>query len=272
MSGGVRYVLSLVLVAAISVLAFYYARPISYAGIGLIVALLFIRWFNGYRRTHRVSTWADVLADGFFLLVISTVFVTLCSTFFRTLRREVPRDPLVTAIALDSGERILEVLSAPDLTDPAARRLRVDKVDEQGRTPLMWAAYVDFADRARTLETDGQRLALVELLAQAGADPNAPDLDGWTALTWASWSGMPQVAERLLAMGARVDPADRQGQTPLMVAAARGNAAVVKLLVARGAEKDVKSRDGRTARAFAEQGQREYPGLAAAYRETLSVL
>jgi hypothetical protein len=272
MSGNVRYVLFLVIVAAVAVVAYDHARSITFSGAGLIVGVLFQRWFNAYHKTHRIAKWAEVLADGFFLLVVSTVFVTLCSTFFKTLKKDIPRDPLVTAIAQDSGERLLEVLAGKELADPGVKKVRVDKMDEQGRTPLMWAAYADFAGSKRTAETDDQRVLLVDLLGKAGADPNARDKDGWTPLTWAAWSGLTKVAARLLDLGAQVDVADRQGQTPLMIAALRGHSEIAKLLVSHGAQKTATAKDGRTARAFAEEGRKAYPHRSEAYQAALSVL
>jgi ankyrin repeat protein len=44
-------------------------------------------------------------------------------------------------------------------------------------------------------------------LAEAGADPNVRDKDGWTPLAWAAWSGMTQVTARLIALGGSVDAA-----------------------------------------------------------------
>jgi ankyrin repeat protein len=63
--------------------------------------------------------------------------------------------------------------------------------------------------------------ALLQRLIQRGANVNAQTQIGWTALTYAAWSGHPSVARRLLAAGA--DPAltDRNGWTALQYAAWR---------------------------------------------------
>jgi hypothetical protein len=272
MNSFVKYGLFLLVTGAIAAVSYGPVRPITYAAVGLIVGVFFIKWFTAYHRTHKVAKWAEVLGDGFFLLVISTVFVTLCSTFFKTLKKDVPRDPLVTAITQGSGEKIQKILSTDDLKQPAAKKARVDKMDEQGRTPLMWAAYVDFSDAKKTLETDGPRVALADLLVAAGADPNARDKDGWTPLTWAAWSGMPKMTARLLELGAQVNAADRQGQTALMIAASRGNAEVVKLLLAHGADRTAAARNGKTARTFAEEGIKAYFRRAEAYQAELAIL
>ena len=72
----------------------------------------------------------------------------------------------------------------------------------------------------------------VRALVQGGADVNAPEGDGMTALHWAAEHGDAELAALLLARGARVTAATRIGRyTPLHVAAKAGNAAVVRALV-----------------------------------------
>jgi ankyrin repeat protein len=73
------------------------------------------------------------------------------------------------------------------------------------------------------------------LIAQ-GADVNAPDGDGSTALHWAAATGDAGLAEALLKAGARVTAATRIGAlTPLYMAARGGHAAIVGLLLEAGA-------------------------------------
>lgn len=63
--------------------------------------------------------------------------------------------------------------------------------------------------------------ALLRRLLDRGATVEARTRDGWTALTYAAWTGHPDVARRLLTAGA--DPAltDRSGWSPLMYASWR---------------------------------------------------
>ena len=83
------------------------------------------------------------------------------------------------------------------------------------------------ADAARR----GDAAALKTLLAQ-GADVNAPQGDGMTALHWAAERGDAAVAEMLIFAGANVSPVTRLGNyTPLHLAARSGSAPVVAALL-----------------------------------------
>jgi uncharacterized protein len=78
----------------------------------------------------------------------------------------------------------------------------------------------------------------VGLLVGAGADPNAVNRYGATPLSLAARSGHAVVLEALLKAGASMTTADAvlaDGQTLLMLAARTGNVEAVKLLAARGA-------------------------------------
>ena len=80
--------------------------------------------------------------------------------------------------------------------DPNAR-------NQSGRTPMHYAA-------------QGALPALVLTLAEAGAEPNAPDgKGGWTPLHLAAWfSTTPSVVAALLAVGADPAARDKAGKTP----------------------------------------------------------
>ena len=75
-----------------------------------------------------------------------------------------------------------------------------------------------------------------ELLA-TGADVNAAQGDGMTALHWAAERGDAELAQMLLYGGTAVEPVTRiGGYTPLHVAARTGSEAVALLLLAAGAD------------------------------------
>ena len=82
----------------------------------------------------------------------------------------------------------------------------------------------------------GDREAVRELLS-VGADVNAAQGDGMTALHWAAERGDAELARMLLHAGAAVDAATRNGSyTPLHIAARNGSAPVAVLLLDAGAD------------------------------------
>jgi len=85
----------------------------------------------------------------------------------------------------------------------------------------------------------------VNLLLALGADPNARAKEGHavTPLQHAAWAGHVEVARVLLDHGADVNAVDECGKTALHWAAECGHTDVVKLLLDRGADVTVKDRD-----------------------------
>ncbi|MEP6496059.1 MAG: ankyrin repeat domain-containing protein [bacterium] len=78
--------------------------------------------------------------------------------------------------------------------------------------------------------------AQVRALVKQGADVNAAQGDGMTALHWAAMRGEVDEAKMLIFAGARLDAATRNGNyTPLHLAARAGKPAVIKALLQAGA-------------------------------------
>jgi len=77
----------------------------------------------------------------------------------------------------------------------------------------------------------------IRALVQKGADVNASEGDGMTALHWAAEGNHAEAASILLYAGARLDARTRIGAyTPLLVASRVGNAEVLEVLLEAGAD------------------------------------
>jgi len=141
-------------------------------------------------------------------------------------------------------------------------------------------------DQLHTASLDGENAKVKEAIA-AGADVNAPDAEGRTALMLAAFNGHSEIVLMLTDNGASVARRDLMGRTallyaatgpfpetvkilldkgsepnvvdsdehfsPLMHAAAEGNLDVVKILMEAGANQDLKDVDGDNAESFARQ-------------------
>lgn len=97
-------------------------------------------------------------------------------------------------------------------------------------------------------------IAQVRALLQQGADVNAAQADGLTALHWAAMNNHGDIVDVLLYAGATVRPLTRVGgYTPLHLAARAGHAEIVTKLVAGGADPNGWTTTGVTAAHFAAQ-------------------
>jgi ankyrin repeat protein len=85
--------------------------------------------------------------------------------------------------------------------------------------------------------------AAVSALIAKGADVNAKNNYGWTALSHAARAGNAELVKLLLAHGADVNARDGSGWTPLMRAAMKGHAEAVRVLLEHGALVNVKEKD-----------------------------
>ena len=71
---------------------------------------------------------------------------------------------------------------------------------------------------------------VARLLIAHGADPNIPDVDGYTPLHNASMRGLIEIVRLLIELGANLEVKDKQGRTPLGLATRHKHEETVKLL------------------------------------------
>ena len=88
--------------------------------------------------------------------------------------------------------------------------------------------------------------AKVAALLKQGADVNASQADGMTALHWATYHDDLSLATLLLKSGAKAKAANRYGVTPLSAACTNGNAEIVALLLETCADANTTLRGGET--------------------------
>ena len=94
----------------------------------------------------------------------------------------------------------------------------------------------------------------VRSLLQQGADPNAAQSDGLTAMHWAAQRGDVEILEALLYAGATLEPLTRLGSyTPLHLASRSGHGDFVRTILEAGSKPDVFTSTGVTAMHFASQ-------------------
>ncbi len=103
------------------------------------------------------------------------------------------------------------------------------------------AARAPLADAAEQMD----RTKIRALLKQR-VDVNAPQIDGMTALHWATYQDDLEIAELLVKAGASAKAANRYGVTPLSLACTNGNAAMVDLLLKAGVEPNAALPGGET--------------------------
>lgn len=121
--------------------------------------------------------------------------------------------------------------AAQALQDGADMEVR----DENGLTPLMWAA-------------QQMNSAVVALLLERGANPRVRDNSGWTALHCAASTGSVEGLEKLLNVcGDDVNAVNNDGETPLLVAIRMHREDVARVLVSARADINIRGTDGRNA-------------------------
>ncbi len=90
------------------------------------------------------------------------------------------------------------------------------------------------------------RTTRVITLIKRGADVNAKEEDGWTALMHTAYEGHTETVTALIENGADVNAKDNIGRTALRVAASEGHTETVTVLIENGADVNAKDKYGYT--------------------------
>jgi serine/threonine protein kinase len=233
--------------------------------------------FKKFVRRHRTPVISTVLVM-VSLLVWSVVSTTMHFRAERTQRIKYEIEGAVIAGIPDDVELILEKYFSTDrhyiyyiVRWAAGKNVAHTpaKLPPHFITPLLLAASLNRKDMTEILLERGAevnakdslgRTALhvavsrrhsevAELLLTEGADANVKDVEhGWAPLHAAAYNGDSKTAESLIANGADLSVKDaKMGRTPLHVAAANGDSKMTELLIANGARLNAKDdSDGAT--------------------------
>jgi hypothetical protein len=181
---------------------------------------------------------------------------------------DAPGQPRLIHFAVYGGPAVLELLAEH-------QRLELEVLDRDGRTPLMLAAALPKTGPAGAkpgeLEVPLSEIVAAQScrwLLNAGAQVEARDPQGWTALHWAAHAARPMSEAALIAAGAAIDALDHRGRTPLMLALLQRLSAAsdepIERLLRAGADADVRDDHGWTALHYLGAGGAgtDHPSLA----------
>lgn len=137
----------------------------------------------------------------------------------------------ITAINSTAQAQNFEALKVPSPLGDTVRNLDVDERGPDGSTPLQWVVY-------------DQDVAKVRNLIAAGADVNATNNYGASAMQLAAEVAHTEILSLLLDAGANADSPNPEGQTALMLVARTGNIDAARLLIKHGATIDTREQWG----------------------------
>lgn len=123
-------------------------------------------------------------------------------------------------------------------------KVNLDTADARGFTPLILAVY-------------NNEYEMAAYLLKNGANPNAQDKSGNTALLGTCFKGLPAFTRLLLQNNADVNLANYNDATPLIFAATFGHKEIIEILLANKADKTAKDNRGNSALDHAKMQENE---------------
>jgi ankyrin repeat protein len=168
--------------------------------------------------------------------------------------------PLALAFAVPIGAMALPAPAAAQFSDSykfleAVKKKEGETVTTmlaEGSPNLINTRDVTTGTTALHIVTARRDLTWMEFLIGKGANVNARDFKGVSALVTASNMNFLEGVELLIKYGAKVDDSNNSGETPLITAVHNRNLPLMKLLLQAGANPDRADNSGRTARDYAK--------------------
>lgn len=154
--------------------------------------------------------------------------------------------------------------------DASVEQVLTDVLDEENLQSVALSALIENGVETEVIAPDGNPLLVwaalhqkcnVIDLAASGADVNAVDKDGKSALMHLIDDGTVDQISALIKHGANVDHQDNSGKTPLMQTAFYGQLETATMLLKYGADASLKDKNNHSAADWADQWGR--PGIAA---------
>lgn len=114
--------------------------------------------------------------------------------------------------------------------------------DERGFPPIVLATYHEQPE-------------VTKILLRKGAETDARDAAGNTALMGICFKGNTEIAEMLIKNGANVNAQNNSGGTALIFAATFGQEKIARLLLKHGAERSIQDEKGKSALDYAQDSE-----------------
>ncbi len=205
--------------------------------------------------TQHKTEWLPIIKDMCILVCIMGALGYACNLAMKPFESVQVTDSLVSLIRKGGVVDGKDEIFLKEFAEGCEKHNDfVNTPDSTGRTPLMWAVYTNFNNPKLSLAKDADRTYYVQaLLDSPGVNLHATDEDGFTALHWAAWSGMPHSVAMLIKAGLDINAKEANGYTPLMLAAMRGNDSVVNALLKLGADASLENKEFKTAVMLAEE-------------------